>query len=475
VTRSRFGTRLALIVAGGLLLRIGYVVLVRRHSGAAGDGFYYHFSANLIADGSYFVDPFKLIFAALELPSAAHPPLYTSYLSVFSFLGFDTPFEHRIASCVVGAATVLLLGLLGKRLAGDRAGLLAAGLAAVYPHLWLNEGQLAAETITAFTVALVLLAVERFRRVPTRVSAALVGGALALATLARAELALLFVLIAFPLILLRPYAETRARLQAFGVCALVAAVVLGPWVGWNLVRFNHPELVSSGFGTAVYAGTCDRVWEGSFIGYWGGLECGLSEGNAPPDPATAKRFAEDPAGTVPEQRAFLHDSFAANRDSHGRTKDESDLDVASRHAALDYVRDHKGRLPLVLAARELRIWNLYNPRQTIDLDATVDARGFGPARLAYASYFVYMALAIAGLVVLRRRGQPVWPYLMLAVSVAIAVAFTYGIQRFRIPVDTVAPVLAAVAIDAWIRRRDPQSMSSEAAAIAQMQTSVVKS
>ena len=38
------------------------------------------------------------------------------------------------------------LGLLGRELAGARAGLLAAALGAVYPYLWVNDGLILAET-----------------------------------------------------------------------------------------------------------------------------------------------------------------------------------------------------------------------------------------------------------------------------------------------------------------------------------------
>jgi hypothetical protein len=55
---------------------------------------------------------------------------------------------------------------------------------------------------------------------------------------------------------------------------------------------------------------------------------------------------------------------------------------------------------------------------------------------------------------MRRRRVPIFPMLMIAVSVTITVALSFGITRYRAPVDVVLPVLAAVAIDALWRRRD---------------------
>jgi 4-amino-4-deoxy-L-arabinose transferase-like glycosyltransferase len=377
-----------------------------------------------------------------------HPPLYTLYLAFWSLLGLKSVLAHRLVSCLLGAATVALLGLLGRRLAGEGVGLLAAALGAVYPHLWLNDGQLAAETATAFTVVLLMLAVERFWRTRSWPDAAFVGGATALCALARAELVLLFALIALPVVLI-VRGDARERLVRSGACLGAGLVLLGPWVGWNAVRFHHPELVSSGFGTAVNAGTCDVAFAGDLIGYWGGTGCTVPQVQIPPPAAAvAQRWQRDPDGTAAERRAYFRSYLERDVDAQGRLRDESDVDLQSRRAAWDYVRDHAGRAPLVVAARLGRVWNVFKPLQDIRLDASVDGRGTWPARLAFVAYFLYTAAAIAGVVVLRRRGHPIFPYVMLAVEVCIAVAITYGIQRFRIPVDAVAPALAAVALAA---------------------------
>jgi hypothetical protein len=53
----------------------------------------------------------------------------------------------------------------------------------------------------------------------------------------------------------------------------------------------------------------------------------------------------------------------------------------------------------------------------------------------------------------------------IAVSVTITVALSFGITRYRAPVDVVLPVLAAVAVDALWRRRDraPADAATDAA------------
>src|SRR5215211_2580982 len=120
-----FASRLAGITAGALVVRVLYTVLIGADTKGVGDFFYYHGIANLIADGRGFVDPF-LSTRAHPYPSALHPPLWPLALAAGSKLGATSILAHRLLGCVPGAATVALIGLLGRRVAGERSGLLAA-------------------------------------------------------------------------------------------------------------------------------------------------------------------------------------------------------------------------------------------------------------------------------------------------------------------------------------------------------------
>ena len=75
------------------------------------------------------------------------------------------------------------------------------------------------------------------------------------------------------------------------------------------------------------------------------------------------------------------------------------------------------------------------------------------ARVALLAFYLYAIAGIAGLVALRRRKQPIWWYFVLAGIVTFTVAISFAVQRYRIEVDAVLPVLAAVGIDAVLRRR----------------------
>ncbi len=67
-------------------------------------------------------------------------------------------------------------------------------------------------------------------------------------------------------------------------------------------------------------------------------------------------------------------------------------------------------------------------------------------------YAVMVPLAIAGLVILRRRRVPIFPLLAMPILVTITAIMFYGNPRFRRPAEIVIVVGASVAIDAIARR-----------------------
>jgi hypothetical protein len=63
-----------------------------------------------------------------------------------------------------------------------------------------------------------------------------------------------------------------------------------------------------------------------------------------------------------------------------------------------------------------------------------------------------VALAVYGIVVMRRRRSVLWPLLVPVVIVTIASAVTYGQTRFRVPAEPSLVVLAAVGLAALLSR-----------------------
>jgi hypothetical protein len=69
-----------------------------------------------------------------------------------------------------------------------------------------------------------------------------------------------------------------------------------------------------------------------------------------------------------------------------------------------------------------------------------------------AGYYLIAAGAVAGVVVLRRRGVPSFPLVAGVINVAVTVVLFYGSTRFRAPAEPSLVILAAVAADALVSR-----------------------
>jgi 4-amino-4-deoxy-L-arabinose transferase-like glycosyltransferase len=427
----RFLTRLALITAGAAAWRIWYVLgpVTGWLTGGGrvptlghDDEYFYSMQARLVADGLGFLNPFGY-YAPVGEPAhrvfqtAIHPPLYTVFLSIPAKLGIDSHVQQRVLTALLGCVTVFLVGMLARRVSGhDGVGLLAAGIAAVYPPLWSNDSVLGLETLYGVLVVAALLATYRLWARPSLGNAALLALWLALATLTRSEGVLLFLALALPTALLVRGVTTGFRLKLFGVFALVGIVVVGPWVVRNLTTFEKPTVLGTGFGWVLLDGSCDATFYGDRLGYWDD-RCALKD--YPPD------------------------------------QEESLVDARARRLALDYLSEHKSRIPVVMAARVGRVFGVYRPFQNVEFDQFYERRGEVTSWAILLTYWALLPFAIGGLVVLRRRRVPIFPFVAVIGATVVTVAMSFGITRYRAGVDVLIPVLAAVAIAALGRRLRP--------------------
>jgi 4-amino-4-deoxy-L-arabinose transferase-like glycosyltransferase len=449
---SRFTAGLALITLLALAWRVAYVLLNVHRLRLNGDAAYYHWQANDIAHGHWFIDPTQWRLFGRETPSAGHPPAYLLYLAAVSkFIGTSET-THRLASTLLGAGAVFMLGVLARRIfASDWAGWIAAILAGAYAHLWINDEMLMSESMYVLTTAIAVWCAYRFWDKPSVRTAALMGAAIALAALSRAEALVLFPLLAVPFALLRRERSWPDRLRLAFVACAIGGVVLAPWLLYNATRFDHPVTMSNGIGSVLMVANCDytdpqtgefiSTYKGTYAGYWSiscayDLDQKLDEFSSP---ARAKQLKEQ-LGLIPGT------DFAW-------FGDESTHEVAWRAVGLGEIDRHSKQMPEVVTLRVLRMWDFYRPAQNIDpFNAWVEGRGLWQSRLATFEYFPLLGLSIGGLVILRRRRVPILPFLAIAASITITAAATFGITRYRAPVDAMLPVLASGSI-VWLARR----------------------
>lgn len=397
-----FGRGLALIAAAGLAARLAYALLLVKSKPLLGDALEFHLQANLLADGKGYIQPFLYEATGTARASADKPPLYPFLEAGVSLLGGRTWAWHQLVGCLAGTGTVAVVGLVGRRAAGPRAGLIAAGLAAAYPLLVAADGSLRSESVYALCIALVLLAALAYREAPSARGAALLGVAVAAAALTRGEALVLLVLLALPLC-----GPRRAA-----VAALACVVVLAPWLARCWIVFDRPVLISTNVGGLLAGANCDATYHGALIGQWD-------------------------FGCIPPP-VHANEALEAER---------------LRDRGLSYARHHAGRLPVVVAARLGRSFELFRPREQARQEAFFEGRNLRVEQAGVACYYALVLLAAYGVVVLRRRDGP-WRILLAPVALVVFVTvISYGFTRLRVAAEPALVVLAAVALDAVAARR----------------------
>jgi 4-amino-4-deoxy-L-arabinose transferase-like glycosyltransferase len=408
--RRPFATRLAAIAGVGLAIRLVYALAVMGSREPGGDGREFHLLANVLATSGRYLQPFLYLYRDRTIPTTEKPPLYPALLSIPSALGLDSYAAHRVVSCLLGASAVVLIGMLGRRVGGTRVGLIAASLAAAYPALWMLDASLRSESLYLPLIALVLLLayhVTSWRR------AALLGVAIGLAALTRSE-ALLLV----PLLL--PWRQPKLAAAVVAGCFVVVA----PWLVRNWITFDQPTAISTNEGGLFAGANCDAAYYTDLIGTWA--------------------------------------CFPVNDPAWGTN--EAVISGHLRSRAASYASDHAGRVPAVVAVRVLRVWDVWKPRSAAGLEASIADRDITAQRAAMVSLYLLVPFAVAGAVLLRRRGQPLRILLVPVVFVTVVAALTYGSTRFRVAAEPAIVVLASVGTAAlWERlraRRDAREMQA---------------
>jgi len=410
VTASRFRIWLAVITAVGAAWRIGYLAVAKVGTPLLfNDSLHFNIQAGRNAAGDWFLE------GLTNLPGAEHGPLTSLYLTPWSFGSGDHLEWQRLATTLLGIATIAVIGFVGLRLAGPRVGLAAAAIAAVYPNLWINDSLVMSETLAQLLVSLALLVALDLDRRPGPWRAVLLGIIVGLATLTRSELGLLAIGFA-GLAWWRAPSVPRRWLHPVLVLAATAVSVL-PWVAYNAGRFERTVLLSTNDGTTLLGANCPRTY-GADLGGW--------------DVRCVDAVSTDDA------------------------IDASVRSAEQRDVAVDYVRDHLDRVPVVVLARVGRVLDVYGLESNVALDRGDEKAGW----VVWAGIVCWWVLAIAAIFGWRRLGGDEttrcsrWWLAVPLVTVLVATVLFYGAHRIRAPAEPAIVLLAAVAgIAAWDRIR----------------------
>jgi 4-amino-4-deoxy-L-arabinose transferase-like glycosyltransferase len=406
---SLYHRRLLFACGAALAFRLFYIfVIAPEPIGVGGDASFYHSAANLIAQGHFF---YRRIFGH-AYPTALHPPLFSILLSPVALLGGVHLLPQRLVGVLLGSVNVGLIGVLGQRTSGsERAGLIAAGIATIYPPFVTADGSIMSEPLYVFLLLVALLLASQLVQRPTVRRAAALGAIIGLGVLTRTEAVLWLPFLAWPAI-------WRGGATPLIAATAAAVIVVSPWVIRNEVVFHKLELAANS-NTVIAGANCHDTYYGNDIGWWS-------------------------------------DSCVAQ----SRTHHQLLIGDANPSRGFKYAEAHPARAVLVAGVRRRRTVSYWHPRR---VGHPHPRRKWFDA-LGLLIYYPLLVLAAIGLSRLPARRwlllAPVW-------TAAIVGATGWGNSRFRIGADVAIVVLGAYAIARVFEARDrraPSDMPRTAAA-----------
>ncbi len=243
--RGAFARWLAVIALSGMALRLA----VRAVTGTAS---YWQDGYTLFADLALSLSQGHGYAWPDGTATAFRVPLYPMLIALTSGGTGADPWPLLVAQALASAGIIVCTAVLARQRFGDRAGLVAAALCAVYPYYAWHDLSLQETGLFTFLAALatVLLCAAREKHRPAL--ALLAGVVLGLAILTRATL--LPFAIAGCLWLALPEGDRPAwRLASAGLAFAALALTLAPWL-LRAHDITGRYGLGTEFGAAVYAG-----------------------------------------------------------------------------------------------------------------------------------------------------------------------------------------------------------------------------
>jgi 4-amino-4-deoxy-L-arabinose transferase-like glycosyltransferase len=360
-------------------------------------------------------------------PTAYFPPAFPYFLAAVDLIDGHTGPRHgavqpaRISQAVIGTAVVGLTGLVALEAFGELVGVIALGVAAIYPvFIELSAVLVAENLLTLFVLAAIWAALRAGRSERPYRWIALAGILTGLATLSHVNGILLIVPLGIAAWKLPRTGTTTSRRRLAGIGLLVATTLLTltPWVVRNAIVLHRFVPVADETGYTL-VGTYNAA-----------------SAHNPQIPYRWRVFQ-----TIPGEPSAI---------SHPIGLSEPALGAKLESQALHYIGHHPVAPLAVL---------YHNTRRLLELEGSsayrVSASSIDlpeqTARIGVFSFWLLCLLAIAGAFTRVARRAPWWLWLvpvLIWLSVALVNAET---PRFREPLDAFLILLGSCAIATAVR------------------------
>ena len=428
-TLRGYGWRLLAVVVVAAVVRTGWVLAI--HAKPISDYLFYFRSATALVHGHGF--------AIFGHPTAFFPIGYPAFLAPFLALGGGSITVARGSGILLGIVSAGLAFLLGDRMGGRNAGLIAGFAFALAPDFIVYSGLLASENLMIpLLLGVCLLLASVAPAGLTRRRAVWAGVIIGAATLVRPAGA-----VVLPVFLVYLWARGGRRGLVNGLVIVAAAIVIvTPWVIRNAVVVGEPTVSTNG-GYTLQMGLDARATGGP-----------LMKGGNPPWPigSAAQEVASDRQG---------------------------------RDAALDYVTGHPWQAIALIPEKAYYLFRWTDalvrsnmrgaqtplgpekPRTLSHIETGVLGRMLRNEWMLASFHYAWLVLGAAGLVlgVARRRPAADWLALVFVAWVVVHITLFHGQSRFLV---SVSPLLAPaigyllVTLAGLVRRRRPATAPADA-------------
>jgi 4-amino-4-deoxy-L-arabinose transferase-like glycosyltransferase len=411
--RARSRRLILIAAAAGLLLRLAFGLLYWTDKPLTHDENEYLTLARSLSDGHGLrYPPGDERGTSPQFGRAPGYPLFLAAIGAGTPAA-ATPTRVKIVQAALGALVVWMIGLIALQAAGERAGVIAAAIAAGYPALvWIPAYVLSESLFMPMALGCVmLLDAARVRADAERAPRG--GGA---ATVAAGLVAGCAILVRPGMLLFLPVAALwliRRRRWSLALAFCVsAAVIVSPWTLRNAREYGRFVPVAT---------------EGGVTFWTGNHPLATGEGDLAANPAIKR-------------------AEVAFRLAHpGLTAVE--LEPLYYRDALAYIADHPGWWMGLLIKKVFYTFVPIGPSYRLHSTRYLLA--------SVIPYALLAPLAFIGLFRLARRGGAATPLLLLALSVVLTGLIFFPQERFRIPVIDPAIIVCAAAVLAEGVRRKP--------------------
>jgi 4-amino-4-deoxy-L-arabinose transferase-like glycosyltransferase len=351
---------------------------------------------------------------ALSVPT--QPVLIALVKSIFG----DNYLALRIFFSIIGAGTCLVGYLLGKRLFGPVAGMLAGLGFALYPHyLYLSPLFEYPQTFYIFINATAFLCLYIFFESRTWTSLAASGICFGLSILS-VPTALLFV----PFIIVSLWSRHFSTwLKYAAIMSVAISIPVGIWAVRNYSAYGMPILVNKAAGVNFWIANNESYYQ------------------------FGKKAVVPFCGPDNRDLQFCHDFQAIYAKIADDNLSDKDSVIASEQASwklgMGFVRTHPDHFIALMPRKFLQFWSP-------DPDAVSDgAERFGASRILIArlSYLPILLLGIVGLcMAITKRVGHVLPIVGYFLAMMLPFCVFLPTTRYRLPLDFFLILFTAYAI-----------------------------